>query len=610
MGRRLEPAGGPITEVAIVGLGSWGLTVLERMVSRARTTGVEARIHVVEPSTPGGGVYGAGQPDYLILNNPCGQLSLYAAPDGSGTTEYGLGLFEWAVARGYRWVGYELRIDPAGLPIEATDYLPRRVMGEYLTWFYSTLVASAPENIQIVAHPASAVDIVTESGGRERVVLDDDSSVLVDHVIITSGHTQNGERENEPGLRYSRPYPVEYFDQTVSPGAPVAIAGMGLVGYDLVTSLTVGRGGTYIDLGTRLRYVRSGQEPMIYLYSRSGKPYLAKSAHGIDPTGDYKPIVCTPAFFASLQTNSRSKIDFRRDVLPLLFVEMQCRFLSHAAYLKGGDRAAQEIAVTLRERWEEGQLEKALEELEPIYGSFHPEQHTFELDRHQYASSRDYEEQIYKLIETDLDHALDPHGSPLKAALEITRILRDQLRSVIEFGGLSLESYADFQANIRGEMHRIEAGPPALRSQQILALIDAGVVRFASGPMPKVSATPDGRIVIHSTRFDRPHTTTVSHIVRGHLDQPSLASTASPLLRHLYVKGRLTQLTYGDTPVGSVAINEDFHPYDAEGRLQRGLSLLGVLTEGVRYFTFYLPSPRSRIRAVMDAQSIAQSILG
>jgi hypothetical protein len=103
---------------------------------------------------------------------------------------------------------------------------------------------------------------------------------------------------------------------------------------------------------------------------------------------------------------------------------------------------------------------------------------------------------------------------------------------------------------------------------------------------------------------------TVSGVVRGHLDLPSLARSGSPLLNHLYAKGRLTQLSYGATAVGSVAISEDFHPYDAEGRLQPNLSLLGVLTEGVRYFTHYLPSPRSRLRAVLDAQDCVEAVIG
>jgi len=38
-----------MTEFAIVGLGSWGLCVLERAVSRARRTTAPIRLHVVEP---------------------------------------------------------------------------------------------------------------------------------------------------------------------------------------------------------------------------------------------------------------------------------------------------------------------------------------------------------------------------------------------------------------------------------------------------------------------------------------------------------------------------------------------------------------------------------
>ena len=143
-------------EMAIVGLGSWGLCVLERTVSRARQAGTPARVHVVEPARLGGGAYAAEQPDFLVLNNACGQLSLYAAPDGDALPPYAVGLYQWAVACGYRWVGHECRIGAGGDPILPTDYLPRRLMGEYLGWFYNTLLDYAPPNLEIVRHHAPA----------------------------------------------------------------------------------------------------------------------------------------------------------------------------------------------------------------------------------------------------------------------------------------------------------------------------------------------------------------------------------------------------------------------------------------------------------------------
>jgi hypothetical protein len=432
---------------------------------------------------------------------------------------------------------------------------------------------------------------------------------------LTSGHTFNDEPSAGPSaVRFLRPYPVEYFDIPLPPGAPIAIAGMGLVAFDLLTALTIGRGGTYEAQGDRMRYIPSGREPDIFLYSRSGVPYCAKSAHGVDPYGDYQPVVCTPEMFTELTNPAgsplRRRVDFRNDLLPLLFAEMQGRYYTHAAYLKGGAPAALAARKQLQEGWKGGTYGRVVSRLEPSYGRFDPASYVFAGAGSTYESSDEYQSHVYEMVETDLDEALTVGGSPIKAAQEVTRILRDQLRSVIEFGGLSLESYVDFQSNVRGRINRLEAGPPPLRSQQLLGLLDAGMIHVPFGPDPDVTATENGAVTIRSTKLAKPYEATVNGVVRGHLDLPSLTRSSSPLLRRLYAKGRLTQLSYGDTTVGSVSISEDFHPYDVEGRLQPNLSLLGVLTEGVRYFTHYLPSPRSRLRAVFDAQHCVERIIG
>lgn len=603
-----------MSEFAIVGLGSWGLCVLERAVSRARQIDSSSRVHVVEPGQLGGGVYSAAQPDYLILNNPCGQLSLYAAPDFDEDPPYAAGLYEWALNQGYRRVGYEYKIGHLGEAILPTDYLPRRLMGEYLAWFYEELIADAPANLEIVRHYAAVTDITPDLGERETVWLDNGAQISVDHVVLTSGHTFNQEPEKSNEVRYSRPYPVEYFDSAVAPDEPIAIAGMGLVGYDLITALTVGRGGTYEEVGDRLRYVPSGREPDVYFYSRSGVPYCAKSVHGVDPTGEYEPIVCTPEAFKKMTNPSgsplRRRVDFRNDLLPLLYAEMQVRYLVHSAYLRGGPSAASLVRDQLRANWMAGTFARAVDRLEPTYGHFDPASVVFADEGARFDSSELYQSHVYQMVESDLKHALAVGGSPVKAAQEVTRILRDQMRGVIEYGGLSMQSFIDFQSNIRGRINRLEAGPPPLRSQQLLGLFDAGIVRTPFGPHPEVTATESGATIIRSTQLARTSEATVNHVVRGHLDLPSLARSSSPLLNRLYTKGRLTQFSYGGTAVGSVAISEDFHPYDAEGRIQVSLSLLGVLTEGVRYFTHYLPSPRSRLRAVYDAQATVEAIMG
>ena len=73
---------------------------------------------------------------------------------------------------------------------------------------------------------------------------------------------------------------------------------------------------------------------------------------------------------------------------------------------------------------------------------------------------------------------------------------------------------------------------------------------------------------------------------------------------------RLQPLSYGATEVGSVALNEEFHPIDLWGRPTKRIWLFGSLTEGVRYFTHYVPSPKSRLRAFLDAQQCVERIMG
>src|ERR1700689_122758 len=63
--------------VAIIGFGSRGLGVLERIVALAATDEHQITVHVIDPAGTGAGVHGTGQPDYLLLNTTCGQISMF-----------------------------------------------------------------------------------------------------------------------------------------------------------------------------------------------------------------------------------------------------------------------------------------------------------------------------------------------------------------------------------------------------------------------------------------------------------------------------------------------------------------------------------------------------
>jgi uncharacterized NAD(P)/FAD-binding protein YdhS len=597
-------------EVAIIGLGPWGLSALERLLDGLASQETERRgavVHIVEPGRAGSGVYSVDQPDYFILNTPCGQHSMHPFPEQSRR----FGFFEWAQAQGYRWVGDRCQITSSGRPITPDDFLPRRLMGEYLEWFYADLVAGAPLGVQVVHHHEYAVDI-TETAAGEQVELANGECFEVDFAILATGHTENVEADLD--LAMLPAYPQHAYSDAIMPASNVAVSGMGLVSVDVVIALTRGRGGEFVG-EDRLRYRPSGREPVIHLFSRTGEPYRAKSHGTEDPTGEYIPSICTREALEAARSARRratgcSQLDMRADVLPLIIAEMELRYYEQAARMRCGADGARATKADLTKAWATGEFRSILPVYGAKYGFFDAASTFFREDVVECVSSKDYEAHVYSAIADDLSEALVRGGaSPLKAAQEVLRVLRDTMRDAVEFRSLTLPSYLDFQANIRPKVTRNITGPPAFRCQQLLALMDAEILRAPFGPAPTVTATAAGGFRIASDRLAEPIEKEIDVLVRGHLDDPTCERSASPLLQNLYRNGRIRELAYGPVKVGSLDLSTDLNPVGQAGEPQRRLFILGALTEGVRYFTAYVPSPKSRVRAFVDAQACVERIL-
>ena len=502
-----------------------------------------------------------------------------------------------------------------GTPIGPHDFLPRRIMGEYLEWFYEVLCAEAPANLTIKYHPTSAVDLAATDDGRERVSLENGEQLVVDDAILTTGHVQDLRHMTGAGPLATTPYPVQAYLATTGPHEKIAVEGMGLVALDVITALTIGLGGHYTDAPYgRLVYHRSGREPSIYLFSRSGYPYCAKSFATADPVGDYEPAICTMEAVAALKRHddgTKRAIDARHELLPLVFAEMELCYYMTAARQADGPEEARSVRELLVEAWASGTFGEVCALLAGKYGEFSAEAHLFAGKDAHYSGAHDYQDKIYSVLDADLAEALVTGGtSPLKAALETLRALRDTLRLAVEFKGLHLTSHVDFQVNMHSRFARLVAGPPAFRSQQLLALIDAGVLSLPFGPSPELMPADGGRTLVRSTHLDQPVEVEVDRLIRAHLDLPSISRSTNPLFTNMVKRGRVRPLDFDGTPVGSIDLTEDFHPLDVAGRPQPHVWVFGVLSEGVRYFTLYIPSPKSRVRAFIDADFCAHEIVG
>jgi hypothetical protein len=605
------------TAVAIIGLGSRGLSVLERIVTLAKKAGPAAgqvRVEIIDPSCAGAGVHDPGQPDYLLLNTTCSKVSMF--PDsctvGADVDEPGPSLFDWVTGRGLRMAADGFTVGDHGRPILPTDFLPRRILGEYLGWFLVQLRRRAPEHVRLTAHRAAAVDISSGPGAGLTVAVSDGSTVAVQYAFLTTGYTQNGGTAAGPAGRHriiAEPYPLPAQVAGVAPGQSVAISGFGLSAMDMVSSLTVGRGGRFSQAGGQLRYRPSGREPAVLLYSRSGLPCRARPLV-VEFRPPYEPLVLTRAGIDALRAARGGPLDFDADVLPLVLTEMRIAYRRCQARC-AGRAAEQALAAELARAAGPGDLAGVLDELDARLGRFDAHAALDGSDGMLLDDSAAYQKWLADVVHVDLaDGVLGFTRSPVKAALDILRDLRDTVRYVVDFGGLSGESLEEFNRQTIPQMNRAVVGPQYERHAELLALMAAGIAAAPFGPAPVVTWDERaGRWTIASSRLRVPYQQAADWLAAGQVSLPAVESSGSQLIGALYRKGWIRGHRPGSRYVHGVDVDVNQHPLSAHGQAERRIWVLGPLCEGATFYNNLVPSPNTHSRPVFDAHRCVTEML-
>lgn len=592
--------------VAVVGLGSRGLSVFERLVTMAgERKAPRLRIEVIDPDCAGSGIHATDQPDYLLLNTTCANISMFpdrhTLPDDGAAA--GPNLYEWVLDRGLKLGADGCTMGEAGRSPYPTDFLPRRTLGEYLEWFRRRVESRLPTNVHVNMRRAVVSDIVADGEGTN-LHLSDGGQLSVDYLYLTIGHAC------APGLVASAtdeaahlieiPFPMRERLSAIAPGETVALAGFGLTAIDVVSTLTRGRGGQFSRRpdGT-LRYAPSGKEPGLVLYSRSGAPFRARSrVCSFDRL--HRPIAFTPQRIDAMRRcRGARELDFERDVMPLVHSEMRVAYRECQAENHG-----QADAADLAQRLRHGDLETMLAELDRQHGPFDPVTALDTGAGMRLAGASDYQGWFADSVRRDLALAdLGVARSPDKAALDILRQFRDTFRHAVDFGGLTAESLEDFYRRVVPALNRAVVGPQYERHQELLALLEAGIVRTPLGPAPHVSWDADERCwVLRSTRLLEPAILRASWLClaqspEARVDRPNRSELVVSMTR----RGMLRPFKPGSSVVPGAHIDEGQHPIGVDGRAHDRIWVLGPLCEGAVFYNHLLPSPNTWSRPIADA---------
>ena len=544
--------------ITIIGLGPRGLCVLERILSlAAQQPEQQVQIVVVNKGMPGRGVHGQSLSDRFLLNTVAGLLTLI--PGG----EFQPSLLKGTFADFLPWLKQN------GIAADAGSYVPRRLFGAYCHELYLHLLERCPLNCQVEYIEDEAIDI-QQAGRKEVTCLLTRRKIVSDHVVVAIGHMFPVANSQE---MIADIYTAELSSLNIPAGSTVGIQGFGLTAMDAIAELTRGKGGVFAD-GV---YKPSGNEPNVILFSRSGLPSRARPVDdgyvAVSPTLHFNE----QAALALRKQRGQAAINFMTEIYPLL---------------------AQDVAQAMLDREVPTQTS-----MELMNGLLWPEMSQ--------KNSEEYSASVVEFVKQDLYEAhLGLSGSAMKRAVEVLMSARDSIRTVVNYGGLTPSSHSWFYNHFASAINRTAIGPQHDRHEELLMLLNAGIVSTPLGPAPELQWAPKRRCWnVKSTVFDTPVSFDLNHLLQGYTSQPTLKKNTSVLLGALVDGGRIHARYIDWLATPGFAVNAESKAVSTHGVVQEHLFITGVMSEGSTYYNWYVPTINGKSTPFVEAQRIASAVL-
>lgn len=639
-------------EIAVVGLGPRGLSVVERLSANAPgclPEGLRVRLHLVDPHLMNGSrVWRTGQSAELLMNTVTSQITLFVddTVECAGPVVPGPSLYEWCrrlAAGGGPSLPPDMRAE--ALRLGPDSYPSRALYGHYLSWVLRHLVAAVPPAVTVVPHCQEAVRLTDDPDGRQTLTMQDGSALSgLEAVVLTPGHLNNRPTRQDQrftayaerhGLTYVAPCnPADADLDRIAPGQPIALRGLGLNFFDYMALFTTGRGGGFEPVNSGgLRYVPSGAEPRMIAGSRRGVPYHARGENEKGAFGRHTPLFLTQNVIADLRARAEAgaPVDFSEEVWPL--VDAEVRAVYYATLI--GGRTGPADAAEFLGRYVE--LRAASGAVAPgaagPLGAEPPAAEKLLLDRYaiaeaerwdwlriarpygdrRFSGPRDFRAWLLDHLAQDVREARRGNVSgPLKAALDVMRDLRNEIRLVVDHGGLSGDSYRnDLQGWYTPLNAFVSIGPPVERIEQMIALIEAGLLTVL-GPGMTVDCGPGGVFTGRATTVPGSGFRATA-LIEARLPETDIHQTSDVLFRSLLADGGCTHYRIpirggGWYETGGLAVTRrPYHLLDAQRRPHERRFAFGVPTETAHWVTAAGVRPGVNSVILSDADSVARA---
>lgn len=515
----------------------------------------------------------------------------------------------------------------------------RALYGEYLRWVYRVAVAQLPDSVDVVEHNSRAIRIQqadiqradrdAQAGNADSasdydaadvgtpnydfITLADGTTISAHATVLATGWVLNADNDEQyqlraanqsENLRWIGPNnPVEQPVETIPAGKPVLVRGLGMGFFDLMALCTLGRGGFFeVDPTSRsgLRYRASGTEPQFVVTSRRGYPFLPKSDYGSLPPKAQMPRLQD----ALAAAQNWERIDFSIDFAPAIIRDAFEAFYRTLARVRPDTivTSVDEIIsvidstpvhVLLDSHGVHSALARHASEFCDLQPYFHPR-----------AESTS---QVADSLARDIDEALKGTDSPIKAALWVFASCRKHVGIAGSQGKFTPDSASPSLQEVMALGQMVGSGPPLFRSQQLFALVDAGLVEFL-GALPQLEISAD-EFTLTCGSGVAARRASATTLVDAWLPKPDIRFPADLLSQSLFASGRIRPFVVDGVETGSpetdTTTRRTIHP---DGSQDSRLHIIGIPTHAQIPDTTISPMPGTDPLMLQETDHTARSL--
>ena len=610
--------------ITLIGAGPRGLMLLGRLISWQRTRYPQRQltIFLVDPYPIGGRVWKIDQDPNLIMNTAAAQITLFTDQTVTGVGPFiaGPDLSTWALTLAADYLDAHPEINNRSILMRQAanlgpnSYASRALYGVYQQWFFDLQKYQAGTNI--ITYKQQTVNRLDKKAAGFTVTTDQESW-QTDQVVMALGNLKNSLTRDQKALHdYAQTHQLFYLEpgfpeegdlSGIEAQSPVIIRGLGLSFFDLMSRLTEGRGGQFQKAPDGLLvYHPRAREPHIFAGSRRGFPYRAKGRNQKGPGEEWQPHFLTPQQIDAWQTHGEvsgqtfwealkheAELIYYRLLLPQRYPE-----IDEAAFER--DFIADPVATL-------GAL--------PIAAKDRLDWDALADPTKAHPSGQPYQDFMRHYLRQDAQEAMrGTKTGPLTSALEVLRDMRDPIRQLVERNLLSQDQYLDFFLRWFNSLNDfLSIGPPALRIDQLQALIGAGIVTILP-PGMQIKGI-DGQFLL-KTPSDPKFSLQAKTLLEARVPAVNAPTAQNPLVQQLlhdgYAHPYELQLNADKRfQSGAIAIDRQTQQLlDQKEHPQAGLFFWGVPTEGVHWLTTASPRPLVNDVSLKTAEQIVKVIFG